>query len=478
MSRLAPLTAAIAVLAAGCVVGPRYVTPTAPPDAKAPFLSAPRAATADVPLPPLWWRLYQDPVLDRLVDRALTENQDLKAAAGNLAYAEGLLEEARAGRFPSTTLTAGGPTYARGAFQIFTGAPAATSYAAGLTASYQIDLFGRIRRAIQAASANADAIQAAEDVVRVTVAGQTAGAYASICGYGEQLDVASRSLELARQTYDLTKAQRDAGALSDFDVDREGVVLAQARAAIAPLEGQRRAALYALAALIGATPAELPAEAAACRRPPRLSRPLPVGDGAGLLRRRPDVREAERQLAAATARIGVATADLYPTITLGGSVANAAATPGGLTSTAGATYSVGPGLSWTAPNLLVARARIHQAGGLASAALAGFDGVVLRALKEAETALAAYASELDHHVALAEAQRSADDALRLADIQFKAGSVSFLDLITTEQTAVAADQALAQSDQTLSVDELAVFQALGGGWEDAPPVRRSPLGTP
>ena len=236
------------------------------------------------------------------------------------------------------------------------------------------------------------------------------------------------------------------------------------------------AALFSLAALIGAEPSQVPPEAEACRSPPRLTQPLPVGDGAGLLRRRPDLRAAERQLAAATARIGVATADLYPTITLGGSLNNAASTVSGLGATAGATYSVGPGLSWTVPNILAARARIDQAGGLASAALAGFDGVVLRALKEAETALAAYAAELDHHLALAEAQRSADDALRLATIQFQAGSVSFLDLITSEQTAVAADQALAQSDQTISADQVAVFQALGGGWEEAPPVSAARLG--
>jgi NodT family efflux transporter outer membrane factor (OMF) lipoprotein len=473
-TRLAGLAAA--ALLTGCAVGPRYAAPVLPPAARGPFVSANAAIAADAALPPLWWRLYQDPVLDRLVARALTENQDLKVAAGNLAYAQGLLEEARAGRFPGTTLTAAGPTYGRSAAQALSGASASTGYAAAFTASYQIDLFGRIRRAIEAARANAEAVEAAEDVTRVTIAGQTAGAYANICGYGEQLDVARRSLALVQETYKLTAAQRDAGALSDFEVDREGVLLAQARAAIAPLEGQRRAALFSLAALIGVTPSQVPPEADACRTPPSLTRPLPVGDGAALLRRRPDLREAERQLAAATARIGVATADLYPTISLGGSVAAAASASGRAGGASGATYSVGPGLTWTVPNILVARARIHQAGGLASAALASFDGVVLRALKEAEGALSAYAAELDHHAALVEARRSADDALRLANIQLQAGSLSSLDLITTEQTAVAADQALAQSDQAVSADQVAVFQALGGGWEDAPVVRPTKLG--
>ena len=464
-----------AAVVAGCAVGPRFVPPSTPPSGQGPFVSADRPEqAAAAPLPAMWWRLYDDPVLDGLVRQALTRNQDLKTAAANLAYAQGLLEEARAGRFPSTDLTAGGPIYRKGLSSSASlqslGAAASTAYSAGLTASYQVDLFGRIRRGIQAARANAEATQAAEDVVRVTVAGQTAGAYATICGLGEQLNVARRSVDLVQQTYDLTVTQRDAGALSDFDVAREGVVLAQAKAVIAPLEGQRRAALFTLAALTGHTPAEISPEAGACHAPPRISRPLPVGDGAALLKRRPDVREAERQLAAATYRIGVAAADLYPTISIGGSVANAARTVGGLGNGGTATYSVGPALNWSFPNILVARARVHEAGAQASGALASFDGVVLTALGDAETALSAYGAELDHHLSLADASRNADEALRLAEVQFKAGAASFLDLIIAEQAAVAADQALAQSDQTISSDQVAVFQALGGGWEGAPAV--------
>jgi outer membrane protein TolC len=212
----------------------------------------------------------------------------------------------------------------------------------------------------------------------------------------------------------------------------------------------------------------VPPEAAACRLPPRISRPLPVGDGAALLKRRPDVREAERNLAAATFRVGVAAADLYPTISIGGVVSNAATTVGGLGNGATAAYSIGPLLNWSFPNILVARAHVHEAGAQASGALASFDSVVLQALGDTEKALSAYGSELDHHVDLAEAKKTADEALRLADVQFKAGAASFLDLITAEETAVAADQALAQSDQTISSDQVAVFQALGGGWEGAP----------
>ena len=470
---LATISAASAILSA-CVVGPRYRPPATPAAAQGAFVST-GAAGADQPLPPMWWRLYQDPVLDRLVQQALVENQNLKVAAANLAYAQALLDEAKAGRYPSTSLSAGG-SYGRSGTSLLVGAPAAWAYSAGFTASYQIDLFGRIRRAIEQASANVEATRAAEDVARVTVAAATAGAYANICGLGEQLDVASRSLAVVQQTYDITVLQRNAGGLSDFDVARQGVLLEQARATLAPLDGQRRSALFALAALIGKAPAEVPADAAACRIPPRLARPLPVGDGAALLRRRPDIRQAERTVAADTAGVGVAVANLYPTVTLGGSVSSAAGQLGQLFSYPTTSYGVGPLISWTFPNIAVSLAQIAQARAQTSAAIAAFDGTVLQALQETEQALATLASELDHNRALAAAATNADQALRLAQIQYQAGTASGLDQLTAEQAKIAADQAVAASDQSIAADQVAVFQALGGGWEDAPPITAPKIG--
>jgi NodT family efflux transporter outer membrane factor (OMF) lipoprotein len=463
-----PSLLSLSLALGACAVGPRYVAPQPPRAAAAPFVSS-GPAGEDQPLPALWWRLYQDPVLDGLVRQALSENESLKVAAANLAYAQALLDQAKAGRYPSTSLTAG-PQYGRSATSLLVAAPAAWAYTAGFTASYQVDLFGRIRRAIEQASANVEATRAAEDVARVTVAAATAGAYADICGLGEQLDVARRSVGIAQETYDIDVRQRDAGGLSDFDVARQNVLLQQARAVIPTLEGQRRSSLFALAALIGRTPSEVPAEAAGCRKPPRLDRPLPVGDGAALLRRRPDIREAERTVAAETAGIGVATANLYPTVTLGGSAATGAGQLGQMFASSNTTYGVGPLISWTFPNIAVSLAQIAQARAQASAAIAGFDATVLQALQETEQALATLAGELDHNRALAAASASADEALRLANVQLQAGTASGLDLLTAESTAINADQALAASDQALAADQVAVFQALGGGWEDAPPV--------
>ena len=449
---------------AGCAVGPDYHPPKLDVAAAGPFVSAATSATSVEAPPATWWRLYQDPVLDDLVRRALTENADLKVAAANLAYAQALAGEARAGYFPSTTLGAGATYGEVGA------AKPRTSYEAGFVAAYQVDLFGRIRRSVEAARASAEVAKATEDAVRVTVAAETTGAYVNVCAYAQEADVARRSLTMAQQTYDILDKQHALGAVSDLDLARQATLLDQARAAVPGLEGQRRAALFELAALTGRPPAELPTEAAGCAAPPRLAKAIPVGDGASLIRRRPDVRSAERQLAAATARIGVATADLFPSVSLGGSANSTAANTSGLGRSAAVSYSVGPLVSWSFPNILVARAHVKEISAQASAALAGFDGTVLRALKEIEQALTGYQAELQRHDALASAREHAAVAYGLAQTQYRLGAISFLDMLQAQATLIGAEQALAGSDQALSADQIAVFQALGGGWQDAPTV--------
>ena len=404
-------------------------------------------------------------MLDKLVQQALVENTDLKVAAANLSYAQALVGEARAGLFPTTTLSGGAP-YGKTAPAL----KARTSYEAGFVAAYQVDLFGRIRRGIEAARANAQAVQDAQNVVRVTVAAETAGAYANACAYAEEAQVARQSLEMTQQTYDILVKQHTLGAVSDLDVAREATLLDQARAAVPGLEGQRRAALFELAVLIGKPPADIPSEAASCTTPPRLSQAIPIGDGAALLRRRPDVREAERQLAAATARVGVAAADLFPTVSLGASASSAAANTSGLGRSGTISYSLGPLITWSFPNILVARAHVKESSAQASAALASFDGTVLQALKETEQALTTYQAELQRHDALASARAHAAEAYRLAQSQYRLGAISFLDLLTAQGSLINADQVLAGSDQRLAADQVAVFQALGGGWQDAPKV--------
>ena len=462
---------ACAALAA-CVVGPNYRAPPAPAGAQAPLVSLnPAAETAAAP-PDDWWRLYNDPLLDRLVGEAFAANADLAAAEANLSAARAVLEASRAGRYPATATVAGairGRDPVTDEILELTGRPATTiwKFDTVLDVSYEVDLFGRVRRSIEASRADAETVAAARDGLKVTVAAETARAYAQVCTLGEQVAVARRSLEVVARQADITAARHAAGANSEFDVIRAQGLVAQVRAAIPPLEGQRRAALFQLAALLGRTPTAAPTEVQACVTAPRLTALIPVGDGAALLKRRPDVRQADRRVAAATARIGVATADLYPRISLTGFYGGVGSHLADLTAERGLAWGVGPAISWTFPNQSVPRARIRQAKAGADAALAGFDSTVLQALRETEQALAAYSAELDRRQDLAEAQDRARRAFDLAQGQYLAGALSQLELLTTEQSLVAADSAVAASDAALSQDQIAVFKALGGGWRTA-----------
>ena len=386
-----------------------------------------------------------------------------------------MLEEARAGLFPTTDLQASaayGKSATANLLANLRGTTANTGWIfdGAFDASYEVDLFGRIRRGIQAARADAQATEAAEDLVRVTVAAETARAYANACAYGEEADVARRSADLAQQLYDLAVRQRDLGARSDFEVASAGVLASQARAALPTFEGEQRAALFDLAVLTGRPPEAISAAAAACRTPPAVGQLLPVGDGAALLKRRPDVRQAERILAADAARIGVAEADLFPTVSLTGSAAQAGSNGAQLTSSRNFAFALGPLVTWTFPNIAPARARVRQAQAQASGDIARFDSAVLTALKEVEQALTTYASELQRHAALAAARDQSQRAYDLAQIQLQNGAIGFPDLLQTERNFLQAQSDLAGSDQLLVSDQITVFKALGGGWEQAPPV--------
>jgi NodT family efflux transporter outer membrane factor (OMF) lipoprotein len=468
-SRFGALAALITLF--GCTVGPRYEPPAPLEGTQGPLVSlTPAAETAAQP-PDQWWQLYHDALLDQLLNEAFSANNDLKAAEANLSAARAVLEGARAARYPDTAIEAGG-IYGRDPvtdeiLELGGHRPANTwIFDTVLDVSYEVDLFGHVRRSIEASRADADANAAARDAIKITVAAETARAYAQICALGEELSVARHSLEVVSREAEITVERHEAGANSVFDVVRAQGLVAQVRSGIPPFEGQRRAAVFELAALLGRAPSRAPAEAQACVRPPQLDSLVPVGDGVELLRRRPDVRQAERRLAAATARIGVATADLYPRISLTGFFGGVSATFPELTTNAGRAWGVGPSIKWSFPNQASPRARVKQAKAGASAALAGFDSAVLQALKETEQSLALYGAELDRRQALADAQDQAQKAFALAHDQFLAGSLTQLELLTTEQSLIAADASVAASDAALVQDQIAVFKALGGGWRN------------
>ena len=471
----------MAVVLGGCLVGPRYAPPTPPAPTANTFAAAAPAVSSGQTPPPAWWRLYADPALDQLVQDALTRNRDLLVALANLAEARGALDQARAGLYPSTALSAGaqygvGSTAVAISSLTRAGPPdPGPMFDAGLDVSYELDLFGRVRRSIRAARADVQAQEAAADAARISVAGETTRAYVNACAYAQELAVARQSLAVVRNTYEVTVKRARDGAASDFDIARSREQLSQAAAALPVYEGQRRTALFQLAVLTGRPPEEISRAADACVAPPKLNSILPIGDIQALFRRRPDVRQAERQLAANVERIGVATAGLYPTINLSASAQTFATSLAGLASTNGLTYGLGPLLSWSFPNSLVARAQIRQARGAASASLANFESVSLQALQDMETALTAYGNELDRHAALAEARAQSERAFDLANIQFQYGRASYLDLLTAQTDLVNTSAALAASDQAVASDQVTVFKALGGGWEQAPPAQALPI---
>jgi NodT family efflux transporter outer membrane factor (OMF) lipoprotein len=464
------VTATLAILSA-CAVGPDYKAPTPAAGAEAPLVStSPTAETVAEP-PDDWWRLYHDERLDALLHEAFTANTDLRIATWNLAASRAVLSAARSQRLPQTedqlATTYGRDPTTEEILELTGRHPESIwLYSGVLEAAYEVDLWGRVRRSIEAARADDTAVEATRDSVKIAVAAATARAYAQVCALGEQLDVAHHSLDVVSHEAQITTHRQEAGAGSQFDIVRAQELVAQVRASIPPLEGQRRAAVFELAAVLGRPPSKAPSEVDSCVLPPHLTDLIPVGDGATLLKRRPDVRQAERRLAASTARIGVATADLYPRIELSGFIGGASTEPSQFATNNGIIWGVGPSISWNFPNQAAPRARVRQAKANTAAALAAFDGVVLQALKETEQALAAYRSELDHRQALAEAQDRAQKAFDMAHGQYIAGAISNLDLLTSEQQLVAADAAVAGSDTALILDQVSVFKALGGGWHN------------
>ena len=474
-------TAALAASLAACAlrpVGPDYQLPAEAianrPGAAAPFARAPASAAADAggpfadaPLPPHWWRLYQDPRLDALIEKALARNTDVRVALANLKKAQAA-DDAVAGQGRPALSVEGGPAFGHVSGLTYLAPnyvpPSGWAYGGGAKLSYELDLFGRLKRAIEASRDDTQTVAAALDLVRVNVAAGTARAYADACASGLRIASAERSTDLQQQALDISVRLQQAGRVGITDAARARSQLQSLKAALPPLQARRQAALYRLATLTGDLPQDFDRDVAQCVVPPHVAGTLPVGDGAALLRRRPDVRQAERQLAAATATIGVATAELYPRVSLGLSVGSEGLGNDFLGKDT-FSYSVGPLISWTVPNTGVVRARIAQANAGAQGALARFDGTVLTALRETQTALDVYARELDRHAALQAARDESATVAAQARRLYRSGRTGYLEALDAERGLAGSEATLAASDTDLADDQVGLFLALGGGWE-------------
>ncbi|KHL24594.1 transporter [Croceibacterium mercuriale] len=458
--------ASITALAlSACAVGPDFAAPTPRPAESGPFLSAASPAFTPAPLPADWWRMYDDPVLDGLVADALAANTDLRQAVARIARARAGLRGVGADRLPSTQVGASG-TYNRiPEIQTLPGLDREQwSVDAGLDVAYEVDLFGRVSRGVEAARADVAAADADADAVRVIVVAETTRAYADAAGTAARIAVARDIVELLDQSLGLTQRRYDEGFETGLAVARIATLREQRAAEIPALEAIRAGALFRLATLTGRAPAELPPIAGTRSMVLEITQALPVGDGAQLLARRPDIRAAERRLAADTARIGVATADLYPRISLGAQIGSTGPDIADIFTGGPLRWLLGPLLSWTFPNNEAVRARIDAAEAGTQERLAAFDGTVLTALRETETALANYAGAIDRRRALQQATVQAERAAAIVRAQQREGRINSLERLDAERTLAETRASLAAQDVLVSTGQIDLFRALGGGW--------------
>ncbi|HEJ9094345.1 TPA: efflux transporter outer membrane subunit [Serratia odorifera] len=459
----------IPLLSAGCAVGPDR-----PPLTTLPITST---LSDNSPTPDQWWALYQDPALNHAVGEALRNNRDLRVAAANLLAVRALQRETDAQKLPDTSLTADGgygsslDDQIEAALGQSDNIRTGSRYSAGMSLHWELDLFGRLRSQSSAAQAHAESVQAEEDGVRVWVAAETTRAWLSACSYGQRIGIAQQTLALVVQEQQITEALHKSGAGAMPGVVRAQGLVYQTRTELPVLKAKRQRVLAELAVLMGRLPSSPPEQALVCQKPPTLAyRGLPDSEGLALLRRRPDVREAQQQLTAATANIRVATADLYPQISLGASMLSSAHQPEDWGKEGATVWSIGPLISWSFPNITAARARIAQAGAKESAALAHFDGTILTALKEVQVSLTGYDSALQQQKLLQQAAENSRHALRLSTLAYQDGATTALDYLDSQRNDVAVQSELARANTRLIDAQVTLFKALGGGWQQAPSV--------
>jgi multidrug efflux system outer membrane protein len=460
------LSLSSAMALAGCAVGPDYEVPaTAAP---AVFANESHSEYTGHAAQMEWWKIFGDTELNALVDQALRHNYDLKIALANLREARALYLEAGLNLAPIITSHANYTDQKRsvGSLNNRSFVPRELKlYSAGFDAFWEIDFFGRVRRDIEASRDEVDAQEAGLRDIGVSVIAEVARNYFELRGLQNQLAVAQKNAENQAQTLEITQARLDIGRGTELDTSRASAQLNTTRARIPLQETAIKRAIHRLGVLTGQAPGALTATLSQPRPIPKLPETIAVGSPAELLRRRPDIRIAERTLAASTARIGVATADLFPRVTFVGTLSLEASTLSGLGATGSDAYSLGPRISWAALDLGRVYARIKAADASAEANLAQYEQTVLNALEETENALVAYNRERNRRALLATAAQASEKAHRLAHLRFEEGIADFLTVLDSETRLLEDQSQLALSETATATALIAVYKALGGGWE-------------
>ena len=459
--------AGLAVLLSGCVVGPDYKQPQT--SVASTYANGSQTNLSAEPAVATWWQGFNDETLNRLIDRGVAENHDLRIATARL-------REARAQRtgiilqtLPSVTAN-GGYTKERrsiesSAFPLSSSQRDLETYEASFDATWELSFFGRAQRAIQAGSAQLAAAEAQRRDVLVSLMAEVARNYFELRGGQHQLNVARRNAENQRESLLIATERFRAGRTAELDVARAQAQLDSTLATIPPLETAIQRTIYRLSVLTGQQPTALEAELSKPKPLPTLPVLANIGKPEDLLRRRPDIRAAERSLAAATALVGLETADLFPRITFNGSVGVSASDFSRLGKAGASTYSFGPNITWAAFDLGRVRARIKAADARTEAQLAAYERTVLTALEETEGALVDFGKTHTRRDHLASAALAAGDAVSLANQRYESGIADFLTVLDAQRTQLAIEEQLAESQTRTATSLIAVYKALGGGWE-------------
>ncbi len=458
------VTAMASALLAGCVsVGPDY---KAAPVEPVTLQGAADAAFTNVPPVASWWAQFDDPVLGRLVHDALGDNLDLQIAMARVRAARAVFTEQRLDQLPH--ITAGGSQDRRKQPDALLGGERVSSetYQLGFDAGWELDLFGRQRRAAEAARADLGAERDNLADAQVMVAAEVARNYFELRGAQKRIAVARDTLRNLRETQRLTETRLALGAGSELDVQSSRARLKAIEADIPLLEVAEVQSRHRLTVLLGQRPGALDAVLQP-RAVPAFAKALPLGDTSNLLRQRADVRMAERRLAAATARVGVATADLFPRIRLSGFVGFLGGDASGLVNGNNKAWSLTPSISWAAFDFGSVRARLRASKAQADGAAAEYEQAVLLALEDTENALTRYAKQQARLGIVAEQAQAARKAESLAQLRYREGSEDFLALLDAQRNQLAADDALAAAEASVNVSVVAVYKALGG-WAGQP----------
>lgn len=471
-SRIAGL-ALSAVLLSACAVGPDYREPPIP--ARDEWQSQPQSgASADAATLASWWTALNDPTLNQLIERAVAENKDVKQAVSRVIESRARRSITAAGFFPTISSSAGGSHTDSDSSSLdsdadsFGSSGGRETYSSGLDAGWELDIFGGTRRSLESSTAQLAASEADLRDVLVTLLGDVALSYISVRTTQSRLNFAERSLQSQREIMDITGWRAQAGLATELDVEQAKANYAQTRAQIPSLESSLTAAKNRLAVLTGEQPGALSQVLDERKAIPAAPADIISSVPAEVVRRRPDVRGAERRLAAQTAQVGVATAALYPSLSLSGSIGVTAASAGDLVSNNFGTTSYGLSLSMPIFRAGALRQNINAQNALVDQALASYEATVLAVYEEVENALTAWVNEQRRHAALIEAVTSARLAYDLAVVQYNSGLVDFQTVLTADSQLISTEDALAVSDGEITSNLVRLYKALGGGWSVFP----------